>query len=162
MPLGDVEQTLVFEADYGNRPRLYAAVEPLLERYDKDVLTGVCLFVNNNPYNLEVFLSLTFAQAPPGTGEQVRQSLAAAGAKLRPDITGERLLEGVGERRFNMVGAVDGKTFGEQAEGAFLHRSREEMSSTWPGHPMRGAPHVFISHSSHDKPEVAELVARSG
>ncbi len=55
-----VEQTFIIHLDYGNRAEERNFVADVLDTFDKDTLCGTNLFINNDPYGLELLLFLNF------------------------------------------------------------------------------------------------------
>ena len=54
------EFDMIFECDYGNRTPVKEILKELLNKYDPNLLPMVAVFINNNPYFLELFVALSF------------------------------------------------------------------------------------------------------
>lgn len=52
-------RTYVYQGDYGDRKTEADFIKDALSHFDKDVLTGCGVFVNNNIYNLQLFMYFT-------------------------------------------------------------------------------------------------------
>ena len=50
------DNSYLFALDYGNREDEKIFVGEVLDTFDRDSLTGAMLWINNNPYSLELFL----------------------------------------------------------------------------------------------------------
>ena len=53
-----MDRDYIWEGEYGRRSHLIPVFQQLLREQDASSLQMLSLFVNNNPYNLELWLSL--------------------------------------------------------------------------------------------------------
>lgn len=53
-------KTYLFEFSYGRRTQEIGFISDILANFDNDILTGVTILANNNIYNLEFLLLLSF------------------------------------------------------------------------------------------------------
>ena len=55
-----MDRDYVWKADYGKRTKLTLFMKELLNRQDSKSLQTLGIFVNNNPYNLELFIFVSY------------------------------------------------------------------------------------------------------
>lgn len=55
-----MERGYVWQAEYGRRKHLTSVFKQLIEEQDASSLEMLEIFVNNNPYNLEFFIAVTY------------------------------------------------------------------------------------------------------
>ena len=55
-----MDRDYIWEADYGDRTKLVGFLKELLRSQDANCLQCLGVFVNNDPYNLELFVYLSF------------------------------------------------------------------------------------------------------
>ncbi|WP_287834164.1 hypothetical protein, partial [Burkholderia sp.] len=55
-----IEHTFIISLDYGDRENEREFVGDVLDEFDRNSLVGANLFINNDPYGLELLLSLNF------------------------------------------------------------------------------------------------------
>jgi hypothetical protein len=115
------------------------------------------MFVNSNPYNLEFFVVLGYESPKDGQITAMKEALASCGARYRPDITMDELMTETGHRRFNMGTAAKPESF-EMAEQLFRFKDRAEVASVISMRPLGKSLPVFLSHSSHDKPFIEDVI----
>ncbi|MEJ9227728.1 toll/interleukin-1 receptor domain-containing protein [Priestia aryabhattai] len=146
----------MFILDYGNRSREKFFILDLLQKFDQDLLTGISLFINNNPYNLEMYLFLNFQ------GEQ--DDIDNFELWLRQKYPHQRriynyfirdLLHSVNSRGYNFFTLTNDSDvdlcFETYEKGFFQIEERSTQNVIYKGGLIMTAPRIFLSHSSKDK-----------
>ncbi len=150
----------VWEADYGDREPTLSGLRTILEDATAGALTGVMVFVNNNPYRLEYFVSMSYSTRHADadlTAARVAQIMREAGARERSDLDPDELIASIGAQRFNAISLTDARTV-NLAEECFSWPSRSDLVARGYDHRPYGArSRVFLSHSSDAKPTVRRL-----
>lgn len=155
-----IEKDYVWECDYGERKALLEATKKLLREQDADSLEMFNLFVNNNPYNLELYIVVSYDNPKEGHIETMMEVLSKIGIRYRPDITFQELLSEMSNRRFNSTTLTD-ETMADLVfnEGFFVFNEKEELASKgYIVNPLGKKMPVFLSHSSVDKPIIEDLI----
>lgn len=57
------EKSYMFSLNYGDRMNEKKFIKEILNKFDEEELVGAGIYVNNNPYNLEMLLYLNFAKS---------------------------------------------------------------------------------------------------
>lgn len=151
-----IEHTFIIHLDYGNRAEERKFVADVLDSFDKDTLCGANLFINNDPYGLELLLSLNFEKYGDKFEEWLRAHYPSKKREYRllfTDITDAARRKG-----YSICGLLDSDMLDfcmpSNANGLFLFPDRKIVSSIW-GRPTAASSFsVFLSHSSRDKPLV--------
>lgn len=151
-----VEHTFIIHLDYGNRGEERKFVADVLDTFDKDTLCGANLFINNDPYSLELLLSLNFEKDGDKFEKWLRENYPSKKREYRllfGDIT-----DAAGRKGYNVCGLVDSFmlpfAMPSEANGLFLFPDRKVISSMWGRPTVPSSFSVFLSHSSRDKPIV--------
>lgn len=55
-----MDRDYIWEGEYGRRSHLIPVFQQLLREQDASSLQMLSLFVNNNPYNLEFFIAVSY------------------------------------------------------------------------------------------------------
>lgn len=150
----------VWECDYGEREIIIPTLEKLLREQDATSLQMVSVFVNNNPYCLELYLVVSYYKPEEGHIKTMIDELSGLGIRYRADITFDELFNEQGNRRFNSATLVDEaqvKLFLECGLFAFDEKRKIE-SKGYVLNPLGNKRPVFLSHSSKDKPEIEDLI----
>lgn len=166
------DKSHVWEFDYGVREPVFDALEHISEFTSKDCVTGLGVYVNNNPYMLELFVTVEFATGHRDVEsclELVESKFAEAGGKRRSDITVHDLNLSQLDRRFNYSGLTDSHSAENLRVGTvrvhdverafpFVFASKDQLRSKgFSMMPFTPRDRVFLSHQSDRKPQVVEL-----
>jgi hypothetical protein len=156
---GIMKFDIIFECDYGNRAPVKELLKDLLKTYDANVMPLVCVFINNNPYSLELFVVLSLDTESKSLKGEIHKKFKSIGAKLRTDLTLRDLISAQGNRQFNscyLVGPEDCEIifetqffFAEKKDLARKHYSTE---------PVKPSGLTFAAYSSADQDDIDKLV----
>lgn len=150
----------IWEAEYGEPERLFDELAPLADAMSQDSWTTAVIYVNNNPYRLELFVGIGVDPEHAQAETDIRSlelALRCAGARPRSDITFTDLSSAAAKRRFNIVSFTDSRslntalTAGRWASRSKLVASGIDMGPS--GHRAR----VFLSHHGERQSEVIRL-----
>lgn len=148
-----IHKSYLFSLDYGNRLEERKFVKDVLDNFNRFQLTGCGLFVNNNPYNLEVYFSLSFEKADSNFDSWLSQNYPH---KIRAyNVFLPELLEAAGRKGYSLVTFTDSEyiedIMTENKNELFLHPDRNVMYEIWGEPVIEKKKKVFLSHSSKDK-----------
>ncbi len=155
-----LDKDYVWECDYGLRKPLISVLIKLLKEQDVSSLQMVSLFVNNVPYNLELYIVISYKNPIDDHIKTMLDELPKLKIKYRTDITLSELIKELANRRFNSA------TIGSWEEvdyifnsGLFRFVEKEELHAKgYITKPLGKRTPVFISHSTNDKPEIEKLL----
>jgi len=147
----------VWECDYGEHSRVLENLKVLLANQNAYELSMCALFVNNNPYNLEFFVVLSYENPKVDQIQDMKELLRPCGARYRPDITMAELMSEAGEKRFNIATGLDPDS-SELLSKLFQFKERLEVAGKISMRPLGKKLPVFLSHSSFDKPYVEDVI----
>ena len=154
-----MDRDFVWEADYGNRKDVIKVTKKILKEQSAKSLQCVSYFVNNNLYNLEFYVLVSYDIPSECEIEMMRKLFENIGLKYRLDITLESLIREIGNRRFNTVSFQDDLSVDSLINNIFLFPEREELEKK--GYVMESFSRrreIFISHSSEDKKIVKKII----
>ncbi|WP_162925861.1 toll/interleukin-1 receptor domain-containing protein [Isoalcanivorax indicus] len=149
----DEHRSYLLELDYGNRKGERDFIKDILSRYDRDVLVGSLIFVNNNPYHFELLWFLNFekshedfdrylASKYPSTKRAYNRFVKDIMASMRNKSYNFISLNNPEDVDINMTSGTN---------EIFFFPDREVLFRTW-GRPITMSKFtVFLSHSSKDK-----------
>lgn len=153
-----MDRDFIWEADYGNREDVINATKYLLDKQGDRSLQCVSYFVNNNPYNLEFYILLSYNLPTEEEILYMMQLLGNLGVKYRQDITVDVLFAEMGNRRFDSAALFDSDSV-EFFKSRFLVPERKTLEEKgYVMRPFSRSKEVFISHSSENKAEVKKLI----
>ncbi|MFR9719806.1 toll/interleukin-1 receptor domain-containing protein [Aeromonas diversa] len=147
-------KTYLFELDYGNRLEERVFVKDVLDRFNRFQLTGCGLFINNNPYNLELYFSLCFEKDDGEFDSWLSKNYPH---KIRAyNVFIPELIEAATYRKgYSLVTFLDSEhiqlIMTENKNELFLHPDREVVFRIWGKPVIEKNRKVFLSHSSKDK-----------
>jgi hypothetical protein len=154
--LTTIEQTFIVHLDYGNRAGERKFVADILDAFDRDTLCGANLFVNNNPYCLELLLALNFEKDGDKFEDWLKLNYPSKRREYRllfSDVTAA-----MGTRGYSIAGLVDSEMLDfcmpSTVNPIFLFPDRQIISSIWERPSPASAFSVFLSHATPDKPLV--------
>lgn len=147
------QKSYLFSLDYGNRIEERMFVKDVLDKFNRFQLTGCGLFVNNNPYNLEMYFSLSFEKSDSNFDSWLSQNYPH---KIRAyNVFLPELLEAAGRKGYSLVTFTDSEFIDEimteNKNDLFLHPDRSVMYEVWGKPVIEKKKKVFLSHSSKDK-----------
>lgn len=146
-------KTYLFSLDYGNRMEERKFVKDVLDNFNRLQLTGCGLFVNNNPYNLEMYFSLSFEKADSNFDSWLSKNYPH---KIRAyNVFLPELLEAVSRKGYSLVTFTDSEyiddIMSENKNDLFIFPDRNVMYEIWGKPVIEKKKKVFLSHSSKDK-----------
>lgn len=146
-------KTYLFSLDYGDRLNERGFVKDVLNHFNRFQLTGCGLFINNTPYNLELYFSLSFEKADKDFDSWLSENYPH---KLRAyNVFVSELIEAVCRKGYSLVTFTDVSNVDdimtENKNQLFLHPDREVMFKVWGRPVIEKKKKVFLSHSSKDK-----------
>lgn len=150
----------VWEGDYGERKPLLEALAKLLDEQNPHELGMCTLFVNNNPYNLELLVVLGYEDPSTNQIANMKLLMKNAGARHRTDVTLERLVELTLRRRFNSVEVCDKQCLDRRLSSGkiFLLPDRRHFAEKFGMEPLGKSLPVFLSHATPDKQLVEDVI----
>jgi hypothetical protein len=150
----------IWQADYGEPERLLLHLAPLADTVSRDSWTTAVIYVNNNPYCLELYVAIGFDPEHPNVECDIRElqdALRAAGARQKSDVTITDFSTALGQRRFNVFGFIDSRSL-EIALTTERFPSRSQYAARgFDLSPFGRRPRVFLSHQTDRKDEVLKL-----
>lgn len=146
-------KTYLFTLDYGDRKVEKEFVREILVRFDRFSLTGCGLFINNNPYSLELYFVLSFEEMDFEFDSWLSQNYPH---KMRAyNVFVDELTEAVYRRGYSLVTFTDSQDLDmvmtSNKNELFLHPDREVVEEIWGRPVIERRKNVFLSHSSEDK-----------
>jgi hypothetical protein len=147
----------IFLLSYAKRCDEKPFIKAILDRYDYRTLIGANLFVNNNPYNLEVFLHLRFKSRADEFESWLAENFPHKKRIYNYFITD--IIDFMQKRGYNVLGLLYGEMFGFILDLALAHEANdlfnfpdEETIVNYMGgaKPIQSFT-VFLSHSGKDK-----------
>ena len=82
-----MDRDYIWEGEYGRRSNLIPVFQQLLREQDASSLQMLSLFVNNNPYNLEFFIAVSYDRPKEEHLDRMFRLLEDAGLRQRKDLT---------------------------------------------------------------------------
>lgn len=156
-----LDKDYVWECDYGVRKPLIPVLKRLLNEQDVTSLQMVNLFVNNIPYNLELYIVVSYDEPKEGHISTMKEELSRIGIRYRPDITLNELVREQGNRRFDTHGLVRNIDVDILFDSDFIvFPEIDELRELgyYFSKPIGMSVPVFLSHSSKDKPIIEDLI----
>lgn len=154
----NLEREFVWECDFGIRAPLKPIIKRLLKEQNSSQLQMVALFVNNNPYQLEFFIVLSYDNPDERQIEQMKQLFLDTGVKYRPDLSIQEFFSEMGMKRFNSCTLINEDQVDITFGNFFFFEEREMIARKISMKPLGQLTPVFLSHSSRDKLEVEEII----
>lgn len=146
-------KTYLFSLDYGDRKNEREFVKDVLDHFNRFQLTGSGLFINNTPYNLELYFCLSFEKDDRHFDSWLSKHYPH---KIRAyNVFVNELIEAVYRKTYSLLTFLDSR----QVDGLmtvnnnelFLYPDREVMYEVWGRPVIEKKKKVFLSHSSKDK-----------
>lgn len=164
----------IWECDYGVRKPLVPILKKLLKEQDASSLQMINIFTNNNPYQLEMFVALSYDNPQENQIKAMLNELGKLGIRYRSDITLIELMDEYKNKRFNS------KTFCNEHDidnefstishefslvehllnpPLFIYAEKAVLEEKgYVIKPLGEKFPVFLSHSSIDKPVIEDLI----
>lgn len=149
----------VFSLDYGSRNEEKAFIKELLREFDEDIMVGCGIFVNNNPYCLELLLYVSVEKEIERFEVFLKEKHSDKRRMFNYFI--DDILNTFSQRGYNSITFSDENMVDlimtEDSNFIFLFPSRNILQRIWSGVGMKKVSRVFLSHSSKDKKIVDEI-----
>lgn len=154
-----MDRDYIWQADYGDRKKLIPFMKELLRMQDAESLQCLSIFVNNDPYNLELFIYLSYNNPQEEDLEFMKKGFNELGLSYRKDLTLDEMFMQMGNRQFNSMTMIDEDMVDLVMDTAFWFSERKEMEQQGYRFGQFGMKKkVFISHSSLDKPMIEQII----
>ena len=147
----------IFNLDYANRIEEKRFIKDILRNFDEDVLVGCGIFVNNNPYNLEMLLFASLAKEVEKFESFIKDRYA--NKKRIFNYFLDNMFLSFSNKGYNVITFIDeadvDKAIDEDANEIFLYPCKEKLNSIWKSNISdMNMPRIFLSHSSKDKENI--------
>lgn len=154
-----MDKEFIWEGNYGYRKNLRKLLKKILSEQDANSLQMLAIYVNNNPYNLELFIIASYKNPLENQIDEMIVLFNDAGLKQRKDLTMDKLMMEMGKRRFNSFTFIDEHDVDIIMDNMFdiseiTYLEEEGYIMT----PFGKDNQLFISHSSKDINDVEEIV----
>lgn len=148
-----VERGYIFSLSYEERMKEKKFIKDVLKRFATYQLVGAGIYVNNNPYNLQMLLHLNFTIDTSEFEEWLLENYPDKKRKF--NYFHEDIFESMSSKGYNIATFIDEDTVNmaitKEANAIFLFPDRDLMNSVWNSNVLRNDITVFLSHSSKDK-----------
>lgn len=155
----DGHKSFLIHLDYGNRAAEKEFVTEVLNKYDRDTLVGAVLFVNNNPYRLELLFFLNFKKRAEEFSEWLQRNYPSKRRIYNTSI--DNIFEAMTRSGYNVMGLVDPDMLDLQMTSKvneiFMFPDKLVMSTIFGNIDVSQNFVVFLSHSNKDKPIVDKV-----
>lgn len=154
-----IERGYIISLNYGERMKEKEFIKLVLKKYKHQQLVSAGIYVNNNPYNLQMLLYLNFSI---DTSEFEKWMLANYPEKSKRFnyILGD-ILESISSKGYNIATFLDENTVDltitKEANEIFLYPDREVLGSIWTSDILQNDLNVFLCHSSKDKDVIENI-----
>ncbi len=150
----------VFNLSYADRLDEKIFIKDILKNFDKDTLVGCGIFINNNPYGLELLLFASFAKDSSKFEDFLKARYP--NKKRIFNYFLDDMIESFHSRGYNVATFIDkvdvDLIITEAANNFFLFPCKSKMNNTWKSYiNEKKPPLVFLSHSSKDKSIVDKI-----
>ena len=144
----------IFSLDYGNRIKEKKFIKEVLKCFDEDTVVGCGIFVNNNPYSLELLFYVSLAKEFERFEEFLRKNYKNKRRIFNYFL--DEMLESFSHNGYNIATFIDVDTVDiimtEEENNIFLFPGKRILKEKWGiAEDMKKFPKVFLSHSSKDK-----------
>ena len=153
-----LERNYVWECDYGVRKPLIPVLKTLLDNQDASSLQMVHVLVNENIYNLEFYIVLSYDNPVEDHMRSMMELFKDVGVRYRPDITHDEFIKEMAYKRFNSPTLLSSELLDLQFNGMFHFKEKEEVAKITSMKPLGSKMPVFISHTSRNKPEIEDFI----
>ena len=147
-------KTYIFDLEYKNRIQEKDFIKDILNSFDKETLTGCGIFVNNNPYCLELLLFASFSEGADKFENFLKEKYKDKKRVFNYFL--DDIFASFSSRAYNILTFSDDRSVDsaitEDANRIFLFPSKDKLDKIWHSNlNVKRAPRVFLSHSSKDK-----------
>ena len=147
-----IERSYLFSLNYGERTKEKQFIKDILTKYDSDKLVGAGIYVNNNPYDLQLHLCLNFH----GESDFEEWLVKNYPSKRRSfNYFHGDICESIPFRGYSVATFVDDLSVDlivtPEHNDIFLFPEKQVISSIWNSTVLKNEIKVFLSHSSNDK-----------
>ena len=154
-----MDRDYIWQADYGDRNKLVPFMKELLRTQDAKSLQCLGIFVNNDPYNLELFIYLSYDNPQDEHLAFMKKGFNELGLIYRKDLTLDEMFMQMGNRQFNSKTMISEDMVDLVMGTSFWFPERKEMEQQGYRFGQFGMKRkVFISHSSLDKPVIEQII----
>lgn len=155
-----MNNSYLFSLDYGNRKDEKKFVGEILDKFDRDSLTGAMLWINNNPYSFELFLFLNFQKESNEFENWVKAHYP--NKKRIYNVFNGDFFEAMRCKGYNGIGLLDSDSLemfmpSEAVDKLFLFPDRDIMNGIFGQREALKKFTVFLSHSSKNKKDIDEV-----
>lgn len=148
----------VWECDYGEHSFVLSRLKELLNSQNAYELAYCFLYANNNVYNLEFYAVFGYETPSEGQIVAMQEAMRACGARYRPDLTNDDLFSEVSNKRFQYMAANDSASIDISEPILFWYKDRPTVAKSISMKPLGKTKTIFLSHSSHDKPLIEDVI----
>ena len=150
----------ILSLNYGERLDEKDFIKDILENFDADTLVGCGIFINNNPYNLELLFFASLAKDISRFEDFLKNKYPDKKRIFNYFL--DDMFISLRSRGYNVATFTDDFTVDlvieEDANDFFLFPCKSKMNSIWKSDiNVKKAPQVFLSHSSKDKAIVDDI-----
>lgn len=154
-----MDRDFVWEADYGERKKLTLFMKELLRRQDSTSLQTLGVFINNNPYNLELFVFVSYDNPKDDDLIFMKEGFEKIGLIYRSDITHDEMLIQMSNRQYDNIVLFNEEMVDFIMQTWFKFRERDELENMgYKFKPFGKKRQIFISHASVNKPEIEKII----
>lgn len=154
-----MDRDFVWEANYGERKKLTSFMKVLLRQQDASSLQALGIFVNNNPYNLELFIFVSYDNPMEDDLIFMKKGFEKLGIVYRKDITFDEMLKQMGNRQYDYRSIIDEDMVDLVMDNSFWIPERDELEQLgYRFEPFGKKRQIFISHASVDKEEIEKMM----
>jgi len=144
----------IFELDYANRVEEKKFIKDILINFDTDVLVGCGIFVNNNPYNLEMLFFASLAKDVEKFESFIKAKYISK-KRIFNYFLNDMFTSFV-SRGYNVVTFINEAdvdlAIHEDDNNIFLFPCKGKLNTIWKSNRSDiKMPRVFLSHSSKDE-----------
>ncbi len=148
-----IKRGYIISLNYGERMKEKEFIKLVFRKYNRQQLVGAGIYVNNNPYNLQLLLYLNFSIDTSEFEQWMLSNYPEKSSRFNYFIG--NIEDSISNRGYNIATLVDEDTVDlvitKEANGIFLYPDRELLSSGWTNNILQNDLKVFLSYSSHDK-----------
>jgi hypothetical protein len=150
----------IFSLEYGDRLNEKNFIKEILRNFDPDTLVGCGIFVNNNPYNLELLFFASLAKDIDRFEDFLKNRYANKRRVFNYFL--DDIVASFSSRGYNINTFIDDfcvdLAITEDANEISLFPCKEKLNSIFGSNlNVKREPRVFLSHSSKDK-EMIDII----
>lgn len=151
------DNSYLFSLDYGNRKDERIFVGEILDTFDRDSLTGAMLWINNNPYSLELFLFLNFQKESEVFENWIKANYSHK--KRIYNVFNGDFFKALSKKGYNVISLLNSDSLeffmpSDVVDKLFLFPDRNKMNEIFGQREKLKQFTVFLSHSSKNKKDI--------